>query len=973
MKSSDFFSSVEELENKTEFVSRHIGHNDLQTQEMLDDLGCFSIEEFVTKTVPENVLTQKPFEFKDSQPEHKTLEEIKTLAQLNNIYRSFIGLGFHDTITPSVIQRNVFENPGWYTSYTPYQPEISQGRLEALLNFQTMCADLAGMDISNASLLDEGTAAAEAMIMCRNQVRNKTKNIFFVSEDTHPHIIDVIKTRTQHLDIQIQVGAPESINKAECFGVLLSYPNTHGLIKDMSEFIGEIKSQGALVVVATDLLSLTLLKPPGEMGADIVVGNSQRFGVPLGFGGPHAAFICCRDKLKRTLPGRIVGVSVDSKGRKAYRLALQTREQHIRREKATSNICTAQALLANMASFYGVYHGPKGLIRIAKRIHLYTSALAKGLLNLGFNVRHREFFDTLTVEINTSDNSNNTLETFYKKAQDKKINLRLLDNGLGISFNETTEQQDLIDLLEVFGSQANANVNTNAKTITELLKEAQEHIPDCLIRKSSFMTHPVFHAHQSETSMLRYIKELENKDLSLAQAMIPLGSCTMKLNGTSQLMPVSWPELNRIHPFAPINQAQGYLQLIKQMENMLSEITGFSAFSLQPNAGSQGEFAGLLVIRRYQKEKGEGHRNICLIPSSAHGTNPASAIMCGLKIIVVQCDKSGNIDLDDLKSKAEEHKENLSSLMITYPSTHGVYEETIQEICKVIHDNGGQVYMDGANMNALVGLSRLPELGADVCHLNLHKTFAIPHGGGGPGVGPIGVAEHLKEFLPNHNAATQAGPSKGVGATTSAPWGSASILPVSWAYIKMLGTEGMRKATESAVLNANYIAKKLEDHYNVLYKGKNSMVAHECILDVRPFKETAGISVDDIAKRLIDYGFHAPTMSWPVAGTLMIEPTESENKKELDRFIEAMVQIRQEIKDIEEGRAAQGNNVLTHSPHTIEDVSRSSWDYDYSRDKAGYPVANLREKKYWPPVSRVDNAHGDRNLVCSCPPLEDYQ
>ena len=949
--------SFEKLENNEEFIGRHIGPDQEQTQEMLKDLNLKTIDELIQKTVPQSILTQKDFDINPAQTEYQTVQELKKLATENKIYRTYIGQGFHDTITPSVIVRNVFENPGWYTSYTPYQPEISQGRLEALINFQTMCSDLTGMDIANASLLDEGSAAAEAMILCRNQVRDKNKKTFLVSDGCHPHVIDVVKTRAQYLDIEVQVGDARSADLALCFGVLLSYPNTDGSVEDLTNLIEKIKESKALVAVNVDILSLAILKPPGEMGADIVVGNTQRLGVPLGLGGPHAAFIAAKDNLKRKLPGRLVGASVDSQGRQAYRLALQTREQHIRREKATSNICTAQALLANMASFYGVYHGPKGLQKIAQRVHALTTTLYNHLVEMGFKINSSDFFDTLTVETDQKD-------LIFEKAQENKINLRQLNHGLGISLNETTTRQDVIDLISVFSP------TPLAENFTLNLQPAK--IPSSLQRTSEFMSHPVFNSYHSETALMRYIKSLEDKDLSLNKAMIPLGSCTMKLNSATELIPVSWPKFNKIHPFVPFEQISGYLKLIQETEEMLATITGFAQVSIQPNAGSQGEFAGLLAIRHYQKSKGQEHRNICLIPSSAHGTNPASAVLSGLKVVVVQCRDNGNIDLEDLKEKAEQYKEKLSCLMITYPSTHGVYEEDIKEICETIHQNGGQVYMDGANMNALVGLSRLPELGADVCHLNLHKTFAIPHGGGGPGVGPVGVAEHLKDFLPNHQTVPEVGPSTGVGAITSAPWGSASILPISWSYMKMLGREGLRKSTEYAVLNANYIAEKLKDHYDILYRGQNDMVAHECIIDVRPFKDSAQVTVDDIAKRLIDYGFHAPTMSWPVAGTLMIEPTESEDKRELDRFIQAMISIREEIRQIENGKVDSEKNVLKNAPHTVEDIV-GDWPHTYSREQAAYPNPSLRHGKYWPPVSRVDNAHGDRNLVCSCPSITDYQ
>lgn len=947
---------------QSEFQWRHNGLSLTTEKQMLNELGFESLDELTSKVIPKNILSRHEPMVGEGLSEFELLNLAKSLAHKNKVYRSFIGMGFHDTITPSVIQRNILESPAWYTAYTPYQAEISQGRLEALLNFQTMITDLTGMQIANASLLDEGTAAAEAVSMAHNLCKNKSDS-FIASSDLHPHVLEVLKTRMEPLGIKMKV---QDLTQGEIsdsiFAVIVSYPNSTGEVCNFQKIAESVHTQGGFLIADVDLLSLSLLKPPGEWGADIVVGNTQRFGVPLGFGGPHAAFLATQDQFKRLLPGRLIGVSVDSHGQKALRLTLQTREQHIRREKATSNICTAQVLLANMASMYAVYHGPTGLKNIASRIHHLTYALAQALGSAGVLIKNQSYFDTLNVVVH------NATEVL-KKAEEKQINLRAIDTReLSISLNETTTIKDLEDLCEVItdkklSDEINKALKSSFKTI----------VPNELQRKTSYLTHPVFNSHQSETSLLRYIYSLQSKDLTLAQSMIPLGSCTMKLNATTELLPISWPEFNRIHPFAPISQTQGYMELIQDLENQLKEITGFAAISLQPNAGSQGEYAGLLVIRKYHLSRGEGHRNICLIPASAHGTNPASAVMAGMTVVVVACDSDGNVDVTDLKSKAELHKDNLAALMITYPSTHGVFEESITEICKIVHDCGGQVYMDGANLNALVGLCRPGEFGPDVSHMNLHKTFAIPHGGGGPGVGPIGVAQHLKEFLPSHPLVKEAGPTTGIGAVTSAPWGSASILPISWAYIKMMGTSGLKRATLNSILSANYIAKKLSPHYPILYKGKEGLVAHECIIDLRPLKKSAGIDVSDVAKRLMDYGFHAPTMSWPVAGTLMIEPTESESKEEIDKFISAMISIRNEISKIESGEWPQDNNPLIHAPHTALSLIQGEWSRPYPRALAAYPLPYVRQNKFWPSVGRVDNAFGDKNVVCTCPPIEDYQ
>ncbi|WP_413944053.1 aminomethyl-transferring glycine dehydrogenase [Bdellovibrio sp. HCB-162] len=955
---------IADLSPRNEFTPRHIGPTDSDIHEMLKTLGFNSLDQMADKVIPQQIRTQHKYE--DVGPgisEYGLLNHLKSMVSKNKVYKTYIGMGYHDTITPTVIQRNIFENPVWYTAYTPYQPEISQGRLEALLNFQTMVSDLTGMEISNASLLDEGTAAAEAMFMAHSLCKNKA-NAFVVSPEMHPHVIEVLGTRAEPLGFEMIVMDPAKYDFAKpVFGVFFQYPNTNGAVEDYADLAKKYKDHGALVTASVDLLAMTLLTPPGEWGADMAVGNSQRFGVPLGFGGPHAGFLATKDAFKRLMPGRLVGVSVDSQGKSALRLALQTREQHIRREKATSNICTAQVLLANMASMYAVYHGPQGLKKIALRVQRLTGILAEGLTKLGMNVAKTPFFDTVTV---TTDKA----AAIVAQADKMQINFRNYGNNkLGISLNETTTLEDVEMIWAAFNLGNMAGFT--ALSVDEALKDIE--LPTKLTRTSPYLTHVVFNSHHSETEMLRYIHALQNKDLTLTHSMIPLGSCTMKLNATTELVPVSWPEISKLHPFAPTSQAVGLIEMIHDLEKKLSDITGFAGVSLQPNAGSQGEYAGLLVIRKYHKSRGEGHRNICLIPSSAHGTNPASAALVNMQVVVVACDDQGNVDVTDLKAKAEQHRNNLAALMITYPSTHGVFEEGIVEICKIVHDNGGQVYMDGANMNALVGMCRPGVFGPDVSHMNLHKTFSIPHGGGGPGVGPIGVAAHLKEFLPTHSLVPEAGPAKGISAVTSAPWGSASILPISWAYITMMGAEGLRKATLVSILSANYIAKKLEPHFPVLYKGKNGLVAHECIVDVREIKKTSGIDVTDVAKRLMDFGFHAPTMSFPVAGTLMIEPTESESKKELDRFIDSMITIRKEITAIESGKMDKENNALKNAPHTAQMLMKPEWNHPYSREEAVYPLEWLRANKFWPAVGRVDNAYGDRNLVCSCPPMDTYQ
>lgn len=940
-----------------DFPQRHIGPSSSDIQQMLVTLGINSLDDLINQTVPDSIRFHQNLKLPTVQSEYAALAKLKQIAEKNQVYRSYIGMGYHDCITPAVIQRNILENPGWYTAYTPYQPEIAQGRLEALLNFQTMIIDLTGLEIANASLLDEGTAAAEAMSMSYGICKNKSHN-FFVSSACHPQTIDVLQTRAKPLGINIIIADHQTFDFSETiFGAILQYPATDGKIYDYRNFIEQSHAQGALVTIAADPLSLTLLTPPGELGADIAVGSTQRFGIPMGFGGPHAAYFATKEEYKRLVPGRIVGVSKDVHGKSAYRLALQTREQHIRRDKATSNICTAQVLLAVMAGMYAVYHGPDGLRGIAETVHKLTATLAAGLQKLGYKIVNENFFDTLRIEL-----GNTSLQAILEAADARNINLRIFDNSdVGISLDETTTEADVIDLLQVFALQDQLPFN-----IAEITFSCS-HISQ--VRESEYLTHPIFNRYHSETELLRYLHQLETKDLSLTTSMIPLGSCTMKLNATSEMIPVTWAEFGKIHPFAPISQTRGYQILFQQLENWLGEITGFAGISLQPNAGSQGEYAGLLVIREYHQSRGEGHRNVCLIPQSAHGTNPASAVMCGMKVVGIACDDQGNIDVADLKAKAEKHSNELAALMVTYPSTHGVFEEAIQEICAIVHEHGGQVYMDGANMNAQVGICRPGDIGADVCHLNLHKTFCIPHGGGGPGMGPIGVVSHLVPFLPGHSVIKLGG---NLGAVSAAPWGSASILVISWMYIAMMGADGLTEATKVAILNANYIAKKLESFYPVLYQGKNGFVAHECILDLRALKKSANIEIDDVAKRLMDYGFHAPTVSWPVAGTIMVEPTESESKEELDRFCEALIAIRKEISEIESGKMDLQDNVLKNAPHTAESLIVGEWNHGYSREQAAYPASWSKEYKFWPSVGRIDAAFGDRNFVCSCLPMEAY-
>jgi glycine dehydrogenase len=953
------------------FVRRHIGSSADEIRQMLEAVGAGSLDELVAETIPKAIRRGEPLALVGLPAdrelgEREMLQVLRGMAAKNRLLRSYLGMGYHGCITPGVIQRNILENPGWYTQYTPYQSEISQGRLEALLTFQTMVADLTGLPVANASLLDEATAAAEAMHLCF-AVSDGQRNVFFVAEDCHPQTIAVVKTRADALGIEVQVGDPEGIDSAGInsesggvFGVLLQYPTTDGRVLDYGPLAERVHGAGARVVVAADLLALAVLRPPGEFGADVVVGSSQRFGVPMGYGGPHAAFLATRDEYKRQLPGRVIGVSRDRRGRTAFRMAIQTREQHIRREKATSNICTAQVLLAIMAGMYAVYHGPGGLRAIARRVHTLAAVLAEGLRRLGLTVGREPFFDTLRV-----GTGERAADEVLAAAEARGINLRKLgERGVGVALDETVTAADLDDLFAVFAGRA------PGFTAAELAAESETEVPAPHARTSAYLTHAVFNSFHTEHEMLRYIKRLEARDLSLATSMIPLGSCTMKLNATSEMVPVSWPELAFLHPFVPAAQAEGYRELFRSLESWLCEITGFAACSLQPNAGSQGEYSGLLVIRAFHQQRGEGHRDVCLIPVSAHGTNPASAVMAGLRVVVVACDVGGNVDLGDLRAKAEAHRDRLAALMVTYPSTHGVFEEGIREICDVVHQHGGQVYLDGANMNAQVGLCRPGDYGADVCHLNLHKTFCIPHGGGGPGMGPICVASHLAPFLPGHPVVPTSGDV--LGPVSAAPWGSASILPISWAYIALMGAGGLARATEVAILNANYMAARLKEHYPLLYAGRRGRVAHEFILDLRPFKTTAGIEAEDVAKRLMDYSYHAPTMSFPVPGTLMIEPTESESKAELDRFCDAMVRIREEIRAIEQGRMDRQNNPLKNAPHTAEDVASGDWERPYSREEAVFPAPWVRERKFWPYVARVDNPWGDRNLQCTCPPMENY-
>jgi glycine dehydrogenase len=956
------------FQNYDEFVNRHIGPDEAQIKEMLEVTGVNSLDQLIDETIPSQIKLSKKLELDKAVSEYKFLQNLKEIADKNKIYKSYIGMGYNPTITPKVIQRNILENPGWYTQYTPYQAEISQGRLEALLNFQTVIMDLTAMDIANASLLDEGTAAAEAMLMFYHlkPANKKSAKTIFISEECFPQTIEVVKTRANPLGINVEVGDHRKAELSEdVFAIIVQYPSGDGEIYDYKDLFNEAHEKEIFTIVAADILSLALLTPPGEFGTDCVVGSTQRFGVPMGYGGPHAAYFATKDKFKRQIPGRLIGVSVDVNGNKAYRMALQTREQHIKREKATSNICTAQVLLAVAAGMYAVYHGPEGLKAIAGKVHLLAKLLTEGLKEVGFNQLNKNYFDTIKVEIDKSK-----IAELKKLSEENKINFRYFENAVGISINEITEPEDIQTIISIF-AKLNQNGKASNTDINKLKETVKINYPEEFARKSSYLLHPVFHKYHSETEMLRYMKGLENKDLSLTTSMIPLGSCTMKLNATSEMVGLTWPEFGSIHPFAPLEQAEGYKEIIDGLSNDLKSITGFPGMSLQPNSGAQGEYAGLMVIREYHLSRGDAHRNICLIPASAHGTNPASAVMAGMKVVVVNSNALGNIDVEDLQKKAELHKENLAALMVTYPSTHGIYEETIQEICKTVHANGGQVYMDGANMNAQVGLTSPAMIGADVCHLNLHKTFCIPHGGGGPGMGPIGVAEHLTPFLPSHSV-VKIGGEKSITAVSAAPWGSPSILIISYAYIKMMGSEGLKKATEMAILNANYIKEKLKDSYKTLYSGKNGRVAHELIFDMRGFKTSAKIEVEDIAKRLMDYNFHAPTVSFPVPGTLMVEPTESENKTELDRFCEAMTMIREEIREIEEGNADIADNVLKNAPHTSQSVISDNWNHSYTREKAVFPMNLNGINKFWPAVGRIDSAYGDRNLVCSCNPISDY-
>ncbi|CAJ94678.1 aminomethyl-transferring glycine dehydrogenase [Cupriavidus necator] len=958
--------TLAELEARDAFAARHIGPDTPEQQHMLKVLGYDSRAALIDAVIPAAIRRRDGMpmgEFTEPLSEEAALARLRGLAGKNRVLKSFIGQGYYNTVTPGVILRNIFENPAWYTAYTPYQPEISQGRLEAMLNFQQMVTDLTGLDIANASMLDEGTAAAEAMTLLQ-RVNKHDSNTFYVADDVLPQTLEVVRTRALPMGIEVKVGPAADAAAANAFGVLLQYPGVNGDVNDYRAIADAVHAAGGLVVAAADLLALTLIAAPGEWGADVAVGNSQRFGVPLGFGGPHAGYMAVKDAFKRSMPGRLVGVTIDAQGNKAYRLALQTREQHIRREKATSNICTAQVLLAVMASMYAVYHGPQGLKRIAQRVHRLTATLAAGLEKLGFARTNASFFDTLTLE--TGFNT----DAIHAAATARGINLRHISaTRVGISLDETATRADVVALWEVFmqGKPLPADVDFD-----KLEAVAQDGFPSELARTGEYLTHPVFNTHHAEHEMLRYLRMLADKDLALDRTMIPLGSCTMKLNATSEMIPVTWPEFSQIHPFAPLDQTVGYREMIDQLEAMLCAATGYAAVSLQPNAGSQGEYAGLLIIHAYHASRGESHRDICLIPSSAHGTNPASAQMAGMKVVVVACDEDGNVDLQDLAKKAEQHSKNLAAIMITYPSTHGVFEQGVQQICEIVHQHGGQVYVDGANMNAMVGTAAPGQFGGDVSHLNLHKTFCIPHGGGGPGVGPVAVGAHLADFLPNQDSVGYRRDDRGIGGVSAAPFGSASILPISWMYIAMMGSAGLTAATENAILAANYVAKRLAPYYPVLYTGQHDLVAHECILDLRPLQKDTGISNEDVAKRLMDYGFHAPTMSFPVPGTLMIEPTESEALHELDRFIDAMIAIRQEIGRVADGTFDRDDNPLKHAPHTAAVVTADEWTHKYTREEAAYPVASLRTQKYWPPVGRADNVYGDRNLFCACVPVSDY-
>ena len=936
------------------FVDRHIGIGANDQKDMLDFLGYSDMSEFIEAVVPKCILEDDYLELGDGLSEMAALKKLDKIAKQNVVCRSYIGQGYYGTVTPKVIKRNVFENPGWYTSYTPYQAEISQGRLEALINFQTTICELTSMEIANASLLDEATAAAEAMMLAKRVSKNNS-NSFFVDKNCFDQTIAVLETRAKPFGIVLEVGDPQDFEEKDFFGMLVQYPNKFGDIKDFSKLSNYCKKNKSLLVCATDLLALTLMKPPGEIGADIVIGSSQRFGVPMGFGGPHAAFMATHESFQRSMPGRIIGASKDVSGNLAYRLALQTREQHIRREKATSNICTSQALLAVMAGFFAIYHGPKGLIGIAKDVHKKTCVLFNGIEASNHKIINNIFFDTLSIRLNGD------VSEIKKRLLDANININWFDEDLvSISIDEATTSHDVADLIFALTKKPSSN-------LLDYSLDKKAGLNKKMLRTSSFMKQERFHKYHSETEMMRYIKRLSDKDIALDRSMIPLGSCTMKLNSASEMAPVSWPEFANMHPYCPIDQTEGYQVLIRDLKNMLSNITGYYDISLQPNAGSQGEYAGLLAIDAYHKKNGDNDRSICLIPRSAHGTNPASAMMVGMKVVPVECDSDGNIDLEDLKEKSVTHKDDLSAIMITYPSTHGVFESNVREVCKIVHDHGGLVYIDGANLNALVGIAKPGEFGGDVSHLNLHKTFCIPHGGGGPGVGPIGVVEKLKDFMPSHHKNIQ-----NVGPVSSTDFGSASILPISWMYIAMMGSAGLKLATMTAILSANYVAKRLSGHYQILYKGENNLIAHECIIDVRPFKESSNIDVDDIAKRLMDYGFHAPTMSWPVAGTLMIEPTESESRQELDIFCDAMISIRKEIEEIEKGDEDPIDNILKNSPHTIEELSSDDWQHNYSREKAAYPLDYLKVRKYWPPVKRIDNVYGDKNLYCTCPNMDEF-
>ena len=944
--------------SQRDFIRRHIGPSEEDQNKMLNELGFKNLDDLISKTVPENILLKEELDIGEPNSEYEALRKLKAISKKNKIYSNFIGMGYYGTFTPYVILRNILENPGWYTSYTPYQPEVAQGRLEMLLNFQQMICDFTGMDISNASLLDEGTAAAEAVGLSYRLCKNDS-NIVFVSKDCHPQTIDVIKTRAEPLGLTVIIGDESSEIKEDIVCGILQYPGTLGDIKDPSEAISKIHKNNGKAVLVCDLLALAKLKTPAELGADIAVGSSQRFGIPMGYGGPHAGFFATKDEFKRSMPGRIIGVSVDRHGNKAYRLSLQTREQHIRRDKATSNICTAQALLAIVSAAYAVYHGPEGIKNIAENTSQLAKNFADKIKQSGYEIYSDHFFDTITIK--TLDKT----ESIYQNALSQNVNIRKVNSEmLSVAFDERKNVYRANQLLKIFNC---------SETIKDKMNENLSNLPKNLLRTSSYLTHPVFNSYHSETEMLRYLKKLEDADIALNRSMIALGSCTMKLNAVAEMIPVTWREFSEPHPFAPVEQMEGYRTLFTDLKNWLRSVTGFSGVSLQPNAGAQGEFAGLMVIKKYHEQNGETNRNVCLIPSSAHGTNPASAQMVGMKVVVIKCDEHGNVDINDLKEKAEIHKDNLAALMVTYPSTHGVFEEKITEICELIHNNGGQVYMDGANLNALVGVAKPGKFGPDVCHINLHKTFCIPHGGGGPGMGPIACKKHLEKYLPNHSVIKDCGPATGMGAVSAAPWGSSSILSISWMYIKMMGSEGLKKASQVAILNANYVAHKLKDAFPILYKGKNGNVAHECIIDIRKIKSETGITEEDIAKRLIDFGFHAPTMSWPVAGTMMIEPTESEGLDEINRFCNTLIKIKQEIDKIQSGHFDKVDNPLKNAPHTHVEVAANKWDHKYEREEAAYPSEILKTTKYWPPVARVDNVYGDKNLFCTCPSIDEYK